>query len=237
MAQAIRYTGHRLLLMVMTKSQKTTTPNKQKKKPLLASPTVQVVAAVLLFAASVWASRAADMTQWETHLFLAIYNWPDFLLPFFLVVTQFGSVYALALLVVLYFFSKRYHIVLRMLMSGLLAYLLAGFAKDMWGRLRPIDILADVVSREYTVRGPGFPSGHTALAVAIALTIGHYLPRKYRWCVPVLIVGVAISRVYLGVHAPLDLVGGFAIGWFSYALFRHVRLQDVSPFRRQKRQV
>jgi membrane-associated phospholipid phosphatase len=33
--------------------------------------------------------------------------------------------------------------------------------------------------------------------------------------------------MYLGVHTPLDIVGGFAIGWGAYALFRHVRLYDV----------
>jgi membrane-associated phospholipid phosphatase len=198
------------------------------------SPTIQVVLATLLFFVSVLASRGADMVVWETNLFLSIYNWPDFLRPVFLVLTQFGSVYALAALLVLYFIAKRYHIVLRMLLSGLLAYLLAGFAKDMWGRLRPADVLVDVVNRDFMGAGSGFPSAHTALAVALALTIGHYLPRKYRWSVPVLIFGVALSRVYLGVHAPLDLVGGFAIGWFSYALFRHVRLQNVGPLRRSK---
>lgn len=66
-----------------------------------------------------------------------------------------------------------------------------------------------------------------ALATAMALVMWHYLPKKYRWVVPVWIVVVGISRVYLGIHAPLDIIGGFAIGWLSYALFRHVRLQDI----------
>ncbi len=221
--------------MAKQKTSKTTAPKSRSQKPILANPTVQVVLAALLFVGSVIASRSADMTAWETKLFLNIYNWPDFLLPVFLVITQFGSVYALGMLLLFYFVAKRYHIVLRMLMSGLLAYLLSGFAKDMWGRLRPHDFLLDIISRDYIVRGPGFPSGHTALAVALALTIGHYLPRKYRWSVPVIILGVALSRIYLGVHAPLDIIGGFAIGWFSYALFRHVRLQDISYARRHKK--
>lgn len=210
-------------------------PTHKKRRSLFAHPTTQVALALLLFVLTVVASRGADMTGWEISLFKAVYTLPDALLPLFLIVTQLGSIYTLAVLTALYFVTQRYHIVIRVLMSGLLAYLLAGFAKDMWGRTRPHEFLLDVVSRDYIVRGPGFPSGHTALATALALTVGYYLPKKYRRLVPVFIVAVGLSRMYLGIHAPLDIVGGFAIGWFSYALFRHVRLQDVSFARKYRR--
>lgn len=167
------------------------------------------------------------MTGWEISLFQSIYNLPDFLRPVFLVITQTGSIYMLGLLLVLYLIKKHHHIVLRLLFTGTLAYLVTGVAKDLWGRARPNEILIDVVNLDYVVRGPGFPSGHTAMAAALALALMHYLPKRYRWIVPVWIVGVGLSRVYLGVHAPLDILGGFAIGWASYALFRHVRFYDI----------
>ena len=91
--------------------------------------------------------------------------------------------------------------------------MITGVAKDLWGRARPNELLLDVVNLDYIVRGPGFPSGHMALATALAFTIGHYLPKKYHWVPIVWIVGVGLSRMYLGIHAPLDIVGGFAIGW------------------------
>lgn len=213
----------------MSKKQK----NIPKLRPVKINPTLQVFMAVGLFSVAALASQGADMHPWEITIFQFIYGWPDFLLPLFLAVTQFGSIYMLAALLIIYLVRKRYHIVLRLLMTGTLAYLVSGFAKDLWGRARPHEILLDVLSRDYIVRGPGFPSGHTALATALALTIGHYMPRKYNWVVPVLIIGVALSRIYLGIHAPLDIVGGFAIGWVSYALFRHVRLQDVSFARKR----
>ena len=167
------------------------------------------------------------MKGWEIALFEFIYYNPPFLLPIFLIITQFGSIYILMVLLIFYVAKQRYHIVLRMLMTGTLAYLLAGFVKEIWGRPRPDELLQGVVNLDNVI-GSGFPSGHVALATALALTVGHYLPKKYNWLVPVWIVAVAYSRIYLGVHAPLDIIGGFAVGWLSYALFRQIRLYDIS---------
>lgn len=203
-----------------------------KKHPKI-DPTLQLFLALGLFIISVIASRGAQMSAWEISLFQSVYDLPDFLHPVFFVITQFGSIYVLALLLILYLARKHYHIVLRLLLTGTLAYLLTGVAKDLWGRARPTELLLYIVNLDYIVRGPGFPSGHMALAAALALTIGHYLPKKYHWIPIVWIVGVGLSRMYLGVHAPLDIVGGFAIGWGAYALFRHVRLYDINFSRRR----
>ncbi len=61
--------------------------------------------------------------------------------------------------------------------------------------------------------GLGFPSGHTAVAAALATAAGPYLGRRGRrisWCG---IWIVAIARIYVGAHFPLDTVGGAALGW------------------------
>ncbi len=202
-------------------------------KPFRLSPTHQLILAVLLFIIVAAASRAAAMSPWEVSVFQAIYNLPDFLQPAFFIVTQTGSIHAAGLILLFYLFKKRNYIAAKLLLTTLLAYLVTGFAKDIWGRARPNELLIGVVNLDYTVRGPGFPSGHVAMATALALVVGHYLPKKYRWIVPVWIVGVGLSRVYLGVHAPLDIIGGFAIGWASYALFCHVRIYNAPAAKKQ----
>jgi membrane-associated phospholipid phosphatase len=59
-----------------------------------------------------------------------------------------------------------------------------------------------------------FPSGHTALAVALVIAL-FLLARGTRWQWPVLVLGaavavtVALSRIYLGVHYPTDVAASF----------------------------
>ena len=56
-----------------------------------------------------------------------------------------------------------------------------------------------------------FPSGHTATATAAAIVLSSLVPRATPFFV-VLAAAVAYSRVYVGVHFPLDLVGGAVVG-------------------------
>lgn len=193
----------------------------------LRSPNAQVVLALILFAISAFFASSGDLGLLETKIFHIIYDLPIWLVPLFLTITQIGNITLFFIVAALYLMKRNFHMGLRILMSGTLAYLLAGVAKDLMGRPRPTELLLDVISRELYVRGPGFPSGHTALATAVMLVIGYHLPKKHRWIVPVVILLVAVSRVYLGVHAPLDIVGGYAIGWGAYAIFRNVRISDI----------
>ena len=56
-----------------------------------------------------------------------------------------------------------------------------------------------------------FPSGHTATACAGATVLSFLYPRGAPLFV-VLAGGIAYSRLYVGVHFPLDVVGGAVIG-------------------------
>jgi undecaprenyl-diphosphatase len=56
--------------------------------------------------------------------------------------------------------------------------------------------------------GFGFPSGHSAVAWALAVVIAAWLPPRWRWLPVTAAALVAAGRIDAGVHYPLDVVGG-----------------------------
>lgn len=187
------------------------------KKPYIPNTQLYMMGVLAtMFVVTAWvASHTGTMSELEETIFRFFYEAADSLWVFALVMTQLGSGWVLMGLVGLLFVLKRRpEPALIVLRAGVLAYLLAEIAKRVVGRPRPSYILDDVVFREIVVHGWGFPSGHTALATAVGLSILPYIPKRWRW-LPVVWIGVvAWSRLYLGVHTPLDVLGGLILGAF-----------------------
>ena len=88
--------------------------------------------------------------------------------------------------------------------------------KQLFGRGRP-----DVVPHLITVQSLSFPSGHSMATAVIYLTLGALLARfAIRRRSRIYVVGLAltvtflvgITRIYLGVHFPSDVLAGWAAG-------------------------
>src|SRR5262249_44208664 len=58
-----------------------------------------------------------------------------------------------------------------------IAWLLADAAKAIADRLRPYQVMADVVLRQQPAHGTSFPSSHTAVTLAVALALVPFLAR------------------------------------------------------------
>lgn len=99
----------------------------------------------------------------------------------------------------------------RLTLAVPLAWVAATATKAAVARGRPVEVLDDVVASAMA-DGPGYPSGHTAVAVAWATALWPDLGRAGRVVVAVIAAMVAVARVVTGVHLPLDLAGGAAIG-------------------------
>ena len=74
-------------------------------------------------------------------------------------------------------------------------------------RPRPVD--HPLVSEPST---SSFPSGHAATSFACAATLASFVPRSGAVVLYVTAAAVAYSRVYVGVHYPLDVLAGAAVG-------------------------
>jgi undecaprenyl-diphosphatase len=87
-------------------------------------------------------------------------------------------------------------------------------------RGRPSDVLDDVVVRGAAPHGLGFVSGHIAVVTSLALVAWPWLPRWGRWAAGLAVAAVFFTRMYVGAHLPLDMVGGAALGVAVGALVR-----------------
>ncbi|MGA7160478.1 MAG: phosphatase PAP2 family protein [Bacteroidota bacterium] len=84
--------------------------------------------------------------------------------------------------------------------------------KHFVGRLRPCHVLQGVRLLVDCGSGFSFPSSHAVNNFAGATILTHYY-RKYAWGWISLASLIALSRPYIGVHYPSDIVGGALIGW------------------------
>lgn len=98
------------------------------------------------------------------------------------------------------------------------AYVVVYILEHLVGRPRPADMTAYEPVLRAVQDGPGFPSGHLAVLTALCLTIWPFVSWPWRVFM-VLLVGVeAWSRIFLGLHAPLDIVGGVAVAMVAVAV-------------------
>ncbi len=109
--------------------------------------------------------------------------------------------------------------------------------KALLGRPRP-----DYAIIEPIPHGMGFPSGHATFAIlmggmVIYLAWRYTASTRVRWGMAaglaLLILGVGLSRVYLGVHWPSDVLGGYLFG--GTVLLVAVWLRDWVTVRRGQR--
>jgi len=137
--------------------------------------------------------------------------WLDWLMLGF---TQIGNfVFAFAVAMILYF-SGNHLLAYELILGGLTLALAVQFMKVLIHRTRPyikLENIRIVGSRE---SGRSFPSGHTCQAFFLAtLLLQYYHVNLFIWFLLYAIAGlVGITRIYVGMHYPRDVLGGAILG-------------------------
>lgn len=118
--------------------------------------------------------------------------------------------------------GRRYYaVLLAVAVAG--GWFLSPLLKALFGRDRP-----QVVDWRTPYAGnASFPSGHAMMAMVLYVTLAYIVHRlgDRRWvsalaitAATVLVILIGITRVYLGVHYPSDVLAGYAVG-FAWAMF------------------
>lgn len=80
--------------------------------------------------------------------------------------------------------------------------------------------------------GAAFPSGHAQASVMFWGMVASYVHKLWFWVLSVVLIGlISVTRVYLGLHIPLDLLGGWLIGagvvWLGLRVYQMIIRDNV----------
>ena len=190
--------------------------NKQKKEISL------LILALSVFGICTYFVSTGRFSAFEYEAFDLVYKPTGSLALGMYLITQTASVAGFLAIVTCLLVAKKIKLSLKLLTCGLVTYSVIYVAKLLIARPRPHLILPDVTAYYDAVSDFGFPSGHAAIAVTVAMVLAPSTPKRYRWLIWLWVLLVGISRISLGVHAPLDIVGGICVGVVSVCALRLV---------------
>lgn len=181
-----------------------------------------------------------QILQYDTELFLFLNNlgtpeWDGFWLAY---TTKIYWIPFYALL--LYWIYKQWGkktILIIIAMAGLMILFtdqVTNLFKYGIERLRPCHAEALMYKMRIVREGCGgqfgFFSGHASNSMAVAIFAGLLLKEKSKYLIYVLVLWAAVmgySRIYVGVHYPLDVLCGTIFGFFSGLLFYRLNLYFI----------
>lgn len=185
-----------------------------------------------LFAISLALSLGHHMSSVQLGVFRAVNDLPGHYTQLALWITELlGSAIPIAACVIVPMLFKRYYLAWRVFFTAGGAVTVMYVVKKLVAEPRPVVLLHNQLHVRAVETGPGFPSGHAVAATALALTLWAITPPRWRWLLAVWIVAVGLSRLYLGVHTPADIAGGFAVGLMAVYFVRLLPRQLAERFR------
>ena len=175
---------------------------------------------VLILAGSLAGARHRVIHPLEQRAFHAINGLPGALFPVLWLPMQLGNlvVGTVVGLVVAWALDEPWLVVGVLVAAALKLVSERWLRRQMSGfldvRQRPGTSQQDAILRgdDVPTSGPSFPSGHVVLVAAVGAVVWSGLPAAIVWVPWALALLVAVGRVYVGAHNPLDVTAGLGMG-------------------------
>lgn len=164
-------------------------------------------------ALSGFAAMTPGVSRFEQFVFRSVNGLPPILELPLATVMQLGSLGAILASAGIARLADRRNLAVELLLSGGISYVSAKAAKIIVARERPGLLLTDVLLRGRAQSGRGFPSGHAAVAAALATIAARRFPSTAGRAAWASAGTVSVARIYVGAHLPVDVVGGTALGF------------------------
>lgn len=140
----------------------------------------------------------------------------------------------ISIALIYYFYKRKQLLNIIALLSGILGSAIMNFLiKGYYQRMRPEDFF------QIKELGFSFPSGHSMVGISAYFMLTYIFFRDKPWntkkilawaTTVLLVVSIGLSRIYLGVHWPTDVIGGFALGF----IWIYVNIIIIDTFVRKK---
>lgn len=153
----------------------------------------------------------------------------DWIITIMNIISFFGSTIFLILMLLLLvygYINKRERRNGRLIFISIAgSFLINGILKLFFNRTRPLDFMKAAAS-SYS-----YPSGHSMVSMSFYTTLAYILinktidPKKKKLIrlLNIIIVGlIGLSRMFLGVHWPTDVIGGYLLGYSVYYISTHL---------------
>jgi len=149
---------------------------------------------------------------------------------FFRAITSLGDELFYLLLFPFLLWCIDFYLGIRVGIIFLLSVYVNSGLKEIFQQPRPFEILPEI--QKVQASGYGFPSGHAQSSLVVWGSIACWEKQTWLRTISVLLILlIGFSRIYLGVHFPTDILGGWLSGGLilglSYFIFLKIKLASI----------